>query len=169
MKLLAWIAGLSMFSCVSGPIPIASDAVDPAEIDARWSLHVVTLDPDGDERVTRIWIAVLDGDPILRTGDSRWWANLQRDPTIRIRLSGSDSVFRAEPVTDPGEKRRIDTAFLEKYGLWERALFPQARGETHTHYARLRSPYSDLLARGEGTPSSGTPGEGDASARMPGE
>jgi hypothetical protein len=40
-------------------------------------------------------------------------------------------------VTEPSEKIRIDEAFLEKYGGWERMLFPQDRGETHTNYARL--------------------------------
>jgi hypothetical protein len=73
-----------------------------------------------------------------RTGDSRWWANLQRDPTIRIRLSGTDRIFHAEFVTEPSEKIRIDEVFLEKYGGWERVLFPQDRGKTHTRYARLR-------------------------------
>ena len=134
-----WIACFLMLSCASGPVPVATGPVDLAQIDDRWSLHVVTVDPDGDERVTRIWIDALDGDPVLRTGDSRWWANLQRDPTIRIRLSGKDHVFHAEPVTDPGEKARIDEVFLEKYGTWERVLFPQDRGKTHTHYARLRA------------------------------
>ena len=81
---------------------------------------------------------MLDGDPILRTGESRWWENLQRDPTIRIRLSGTDRVYRAELVTDPSQQVRIDEVFLEKYGLWERVLFSQERGETHTNYARLR-------------------------------
>ena len=32
---------------------------------------------------------------------------------------------------------RIDEAFLEKYGGWERMMFSQERGETHTNYARL--------------------------------
>jgi len=137
MKNCAWIVCLFLLSCASGAVPVATGPVDPAQIDDRWSLHVVTTDPDGDERVTRIWIGVLDGDPILRTGDSRWWANLQRDPTIRIRLSGTDHVFLAEPVTEPSERIRIDEVFLEKYGVWERVLFPQDRGKTHTRYARL--------------------------------
>ncbi|MCP4903600.1 MAG: DUF2255 family protein [bacterium] len=139
MKKLVWLACFLTLSCASGSIPVATGPVDPAVIDDHWSLHVVTEDADGDERVTRIWIGVLDGDPILRTGDSRWWANLQRDPTIRIRLSGTDHVFRAESVTDPNERIQIDEIFLEKYGAWERVLFPQDRGKTHTRYARLHS------------------------------
>ncbi|MDE0887046.1 MAG: DUF2255 family protein [Myxococcota bacterium] len=138
MKTLVGLAFLLTLSCASGSIPVASGPVAPETIDERWSLHVVTVDADGDERVTRIWIAVLDGDPILRTGESRWWENLQRDPTIRIRLSGTDRVYRAELVTDPSQQVRIDEVFLEKYGLWERVLFSQERGETHTNYARLR-------------------------------
>ena len=93
---------------------------------------------DGDDRVTRIWIAFLEGEPVIRTNQSRWWNNLERDPAIRIRLSGRDYLFRSEPVDEAELRRRIDQAFLEKYGGWERMLFPQARGHTHDHYARLR-------------------------------
>jgi len=101
-------------------------------------MHVVTTDPDGEERVTRIWIALEGGDATIRTNESRWWSNLERDPTIRIRLSGIDYPFQAVPVTDVEGRVGVDEAFLEKYGGWERLLFPQDRGETHDNYARLR-------------------------------
>jgi hypothetical protein len=127
---------LTIISCAS--VRVAKESLDASAVDERWSLHVVTFDPDGSERVTRIWIALLDGDPVLRTGNSRWWANLTRDPSIRIRLAGNDYAYRAESSTDPAMMIRIDEAFLSKYGRWERMLFPQERGKTHTHYARLQ-------------------------------
>lgn len=96
----------------------------------------MTVDSDGYERVTRIWIAVVAGSAAIRTADSPWWANLQRDS--RIRLSGKDLPFRVEFVTEPEGKIRIDEVFLEKYGWWERIRFSQERGEMHNNYARLR-------------------------------
>ena len=57
----------------------------------------------------------------------------------RRRLSVKDHEFRAEPVSDPSERARIDDVFLEKHGAWERMWLPQDRGETPTHYARLRA------------------------------
>ena len=138
MKPLLVIASCWMLACAGTPIPLATDAAPQAAVEENWSLHVVTVDADGSDRVTRIWIAFVESDPVIRTNQSRWWSNLERDPTIRIRLSGRDYSFRSEPVNESELKSRIDEAFLEKYGGWERLLFPQARGETHDHYARLR-------------------------------
>ena len=86
----------------------------------------------------RIWLARVDGEGALRTGDSRWWQNLQREPSCRIRVKRVDYPVRAEPVTNRERKVRIDEAFAEKYGWWERVMFRQERGDTHENYARLR-------------------------------
>jgi hypothetical protein len=137
MKHLAWIAFLFVFACASGSIPVAQQPIDWHAADDRWSLHIVTLDPDGDERVTRIWLALVDAEGTLRTGDSRWWENLKRDPTARIRLLEIDYPVQVEFVTEHEQKARIDDAFAEKYGWLERMMFPQDRGETHDNYARL--------------------------------
>lgn len=128
---------LASLACASGSVPVAQQPIDWEAAHERWSLHIVTLDPDGGERVTRIWLAAVDGAGALRTGDSRWWQNLQRDPNCRIRLLDVDYPARVEPVTEQEEKARIDDAFAEKYGWLERLMFPQERGETHEHYARV--------------------------------
>ena len=133
----ATIVIVSTLACVGGTVPVAQAPINWQEADDRWSLHIVTVDPDGDERVTRIWLAIVDGEGTLRTGDSRWWQNLERDANCRIRLLGNDYPVRAEFVTEHEEKVRIDDAFLEKYGWLERIMFRQERGETHESYARL--------------------------------
>jgi len=138
MKHFIWTLCLLSMACAQGAVPIASGSLDGAEIDDGWSHLVVTVDPDGEDRVTRIWLASVDGEVALRTGDSRWWANLQRDPEIRIRVSGSDHPYRAEFPRTHEERVRIDEAFLEKYGGWERMMFSDERGETHENYAWLR-------------------------------
>lgn len=131
------IVGVLGLACASA-VPIAQQPIDWRAADDRWSLHIVTLDPDGGERVTRIWLAALDGRGALRTGNSRWWQNLERDASSRIRLLGIDYPVRIEVVTEHEERARIDDAFVEKYGWLERTLFRQERGETHQNYARLR-------------------------------
>lgn len=118
-------------------VPVATGPLDWADADQSWSILVVTNDEDGSERVTRIWMAVLDGEGVLRTNDSRWWANLNRDPKIRVRHADTDHPFAVEIVTALSEKVRIDEVFLEKFGGWERVMFSQPRGETHENYARL--------------------------------
>ena len=138
MRGVASIQVLAALGCASGPPPVAQQPIDWQVANENWSLHIVTLDPDGDERVTRIWLAVVDGDGTLRTGDSRWWENLKRDPNCRIRLEGTDYPVHAELVTAHEQKARIDDAFALKYGWLERMMFRQDRGETHDNYARLR-------------------------------
>jgi hypothetical protein len=137
------LVALMNFGCTT--VPVSNGMPPSAEVDDRWSLQVVTIDEDGSDRVTRIWIATMDGEPVLRTGESRWWNNLQRDASIRIRLSGTDYPYRAESMERFEDKVRIDEIFLEKYGGWERALFSQERGKTHSNYARLRNEHQRTL------------------------
>lgn len=134
-RFLVCILLLAPLACAS--TPVSTSPLDWAEADERWSIHVVTVDPSGNDRVTRIWMAVEGGDGVLRTNDTRWWANLQREPSIRVRHGGADHVFAVKLVTEQSEKIRIDEVFLEKFGGWERMMFPQERGETHENYARL--------------------------------
>jgi len=115
------------------------DPIDWQAADEHWSVHVVTLDPDGDERVTRIWLALLDDEAVIRTNGSRWWENIQREAKCHIRLDDVDYEVAAVAVDGAEERVRIDDAFLEKYGWLERLLFPQERGRTHDNYARLRA------------------------------
>ena len=137
MKSVASIFLIVGLGCASGPVPVAQEPIDWQAATDRWSLQIVTLDPDDDKRVTRIWLANVDSEASLRTGDSRWWHNLVRDPNCRIRLSGIDYPVRVEFVTEHEEKARIDDAFGEKYGWLERVMFRKERGETHENYARL--------------------------------
>jgi hypothetical protein len=139
MRCFASMLFAAALACASGTVPLVPGPIDWRAADDRWSLHIVTEDPDGDERATRIWLATVDGEGALRTGDSRWWQNLQRDPNCRIRLLGTDHPVRAEVVTEHEARARIDDAFVEKYGWLENILFRQERGETHENYARLRS------------------------------
>jgi len=136
MQKLALALSLLLFAACSSPAP-STTGIDWNRADEHWSVHVVTLDEDGDERVTRVWLAVEGSDGTIRTGDSRWWGNLLRDPACRLRIDGVDYPLRAQPVSEAADKIRIDEAFAAKYGWYESLMFPQERGETHENYARL--------------------------------
>ncbi len=133
---------ISFLLCVSLAVgcaapPRATAPIDWADADERWSILVVTKDADGDDRVTRIWMALESGQGVFRTNGSRWWANLQREPVLRVRHGGVEHVFAVEFVDAAADRVAIDEVFLEKFGGWERMLFPQPRGETHENYGRL--------------------------------
>ena len=98
-------AFLFAVGCASSPI--AEGPLSEADFE-RWSVHVLTWDVDGDRRKTRVWIAAVGGAPYLRTGQTRWWQNIERGSKTRI-LSG-DHVYPVsiEAVTDPSLRAKID-------------------------------------------------------------
>jgi len=97
----------------------------------------VTLDADGDERVTRVWIALYQGTGAIRTNHTRWLANLERDPDLRLRVDGVDYPLRVEFVDDAAATEAIDREFLEKYGWQERLLMGEQGREAHAFFLRL--------------------------------
>lgn len=129
MLLPLLLAACTSLSPAPGPI-------DWAEVD-DWSVHVVTRDSDGDLRVARIWLVVVDGQAAIRTQDSRWFANIQRGSDCWIRRSGGDHPVNVELVSEMSERKRIDAAFLEKYGWQESVIIEDDRAETDNPYMRL--------------------------------
>ena len=81
------------------------------------TVHVVTTDEDGDVRVTKIWVMVLDGVGYIRTSRRTTWGdNVKRDPDIALRVEDIDYPLRATFIVDEAERARIVAGFEEKYG-----------------------------------------------------
>jgi len=89
---------------------------------AEEEVQVATHDADGELRNTTIWLAVVDGQGYLRTGDTRWRANLEREPDTVFRSAGQEYAMRAQHVTDPELIARINAVFREKYGFSDRFI-----------------------------------------------
>jgi hypothetical protein len=85
-------------------------------------IEVLTHDADGELRETKVWLAVVDGHGYVRTGDTRWRANLDREPDTVIRIAGREYPLRAEHVTDAELIKRINETFRAKYGFSDRFL-----------------------------------------------
>jgi len=114
---LVWLA------CASAPPPMVAEGNPNWDMLAdEGTIQVVTRDADGDERVTTIWLAVLDGQGFIRTGSSRWFANLERDPKLRLRAAGAEYALASEMVRDADLSARIDAAFSAKYGFSDRVI-----------------------------------------------
>jgi hypothetical protein len=105
-------------------------------------IEVVTRDADGDLRETKVWFVLVDGASYLRTNDTRWLANLRRDPNLVLRIEGGEYEARAEEI--PGDEivEKVDRASLEKYGWQERMIHP----------FRMSKPVILLLSPREGGP-----------------
>jgi hypothetical protein len=108
----------ALAACASTPPPLGDAPIDWASVGAERVPVIVTMDPDGDERVTKLWLVVVDGEGIISTGNSRWFRNIERDPNVEFRIGGHAYPLRAELITDESLRQRAKEAFREKYG-WE--------------------------------------------------
>jgi hypothetical protein len=114
-------------------ISLASAAAIAAEPD--WEkvkdvgrIQIVTHDEDGDARETTIWLAVVDGQGFVRTSNTRWFANLQRNPSdVVLRIEGVEYPLRAEFIENDKLRERVTAAFHAKYG-WVDSMVHLTRG-----------------------------------------
>jgi hypothetical protein len=83
-------------------------------------VEVLTHDPDGSPRETKVWIVLVEGEAYLRTGGTRWGDNLVRDPQAVLRAGGTEQAVLAERVADPARIDAVVAAFRAKYGFSDR-------------------------------------------------
>ena len=76
---------------------------------------ITTMDADGSMRLTQVWIAALDNTLYLRTGASRWLANLQRGSALVLRAEERSYPCSATRVHDPDTQHAVHAAFHTKY------------------------------------------------------
>jgi hypothetical protein len=112
--------------------------VDWSALDDAWSIQLVTRDEEGGARVTRAWVAVMDGTAVMRTGDTRWLHDIQRDSAVCLLVDGKSHPMRAEVVADETESGEMEAVMVEKYGWedrWLMALRPHSGSDS---FLRLR-------------------------------
>jgi len=81
-------------------------------------IWVVTTDPEARPRTTRLWLVVLDGFRYLRTSDTPWSHDIERDPSfLLLARSVSYPVTATRVPYGTDEHARAVEAFGEKYGL----------------------------------------------------
>jgi hypothetical protein len=116
--------------CVLGvSAPSAADYPDWQALSDERVIELATDDEDGDARETKVWFVLLDGEPHLRTSESRWLSNLRRDPELVLHIEGREYEARAEEVTSEEITLRFEAAAAEKYGWQDRFIHLFRRGE----------------------------------------
>jgi hypothetical protein len=115
-SLAAVVLAAALLACASTPPPETGAPIDWAAVADVDVPQIVTLDADGDVRETSLWLVVVDGTGFLRTSDTRWFANLERDPKLVLRIDGAAYPLQAKLEMDSTVRRRVNQAFREKYG-----------------------------------------------------
>jgi len=100
------------------------DAVDWTRYAEEGTIKVITANQDGSPRETKIWLAVVDGQGYIRTGNTRWGGNIERNPEVTLLIGEAELPLRVEFVTDESQRDAVKAAFREKYGFSDRILNP---------------------------------------------
>ena len=98
----------------------AAEAPDWESLREVQTVEVVTADEDGASRETTVWLVVVDGAGIVRTGGTSWGENVVRKPELVLRAGEASYELRVEFVEDDALRQRITDAFREKYGFSDR-------------------------------------------------
>jgi hypothetical protein len=122
LLVLVGFVGLFVGCDSSLPPPEATGPVDWARVADEQVPRIVTRDPDGTLRVTKLGLVVVDGGGYIRTRGTRWLANIERDPDVVLWIGAAAHPLRAEQVSDPALATRILDAFSEKYGFLARVV-----------------------------------------------
>ena len=104
------------------------------------TITAITTDDGGSARETTIWIVVVVGDAFIRTGNTRWGANVERQPDIALRIADEEIPVRVHFITDDAMRGRVIEAFRAKYGLMDLLISPFRGG---------RPKIMNLAGRGE--------------------
>ena len=122
MKRIAlWVCGSILGLILSFAVlqTLASERVEVVEL--------FTVDEDGAEVVTRLWIVDHEGRPFLRVAasGSGWYARLQAQPDIHVRRDDQVLAYRAVP--DQAKSEIVNRLMRDKY-TWGDAFFATVFG-----------------------------------------
>ncbi len=109
------------FACLWAALA-AAEAPDWESLREVQTVLVVTADEDGESRETKVWIVVVDGVGIVRTGNTSWGENVARKPELVLKVGEAAYPLQVEFVEDDATRQRITDAFREKYGFSDRMV-----------------------------------------------
>ena len=101
-------------------------AIDEGEV-----VVLTTLDAEGKDHLTQLWIVDLEGDSYLRssTPENAWLERLRDRPDAVLARGEEERAVIATPVSDTKLLGRVNRAMAEKYGASDRlysALFDRS-------------------------------------------
>lgn len=116
---LALLVGLAF---ASGVGDARAEEIDWTPFAEEWGVEILTVDPDGEPRETSVWVVVVGEAAYVRTNDSRWLANIRRDPLVGMRIRDREYPLRADEDVDRETGELVEEAFKAKYGWMQRVM-----------------------------------------------
>ena len=118
-KWIRWPIAIALMCGFSAASMATSDPSEWQPFAEQDVIQIITEDPDGDLRETKIWIVVLDGTGYIRTNNSRWLANIRRGSPVSIRSDEWESRVTAVEIDNAEVGAQVESAFKAKYGLMQ--------------------------------------------------
>lgn len=83
---------------------------------------LTTVDAEGVDHQTSLWIVEDEGRQWLRAGNSEsgWYQRLRANPEVRLERGGKVGTYRAFP--DPTRTQRINFLMARDYGVADRLI-----------------------------------------------
>jgi hypothetical protein len=128
------LVAILALALLQGASPAANDEgnalpdLDWNEIANRKVVELITSDPETGEYVAKVWFVVIDGAAYLRTGPTRWLANLRRQHDAVVRVEQQSYGVRAEEIADPAVAKRVEAELKEAYGRLHRMRRNKVQG-----------------------------------------
>ncbi|MFI5317546.1 MAG: DUF2255 family protein [Myxococcota bacterium] len=120
-RLAALLGGLLLLSG-SGARALERSPTDWSSLADVQEIQVLSENADGTPHETTVWLAVVDQEGFIRTGNTSWYPNLERKPEIAVRIAGKEYAVRAVPIEDEALRERVFAAFRAKYGWSDRMV-----------------------------------------------
>jgi hypothetical protein len=105
---------------LAGALAVA--AASPAR--GAWSefkdeqeVFAVVHGEDGKPREVKIWLVVQGDQAYIRTRNTSWKPDLERDTKAALKIQGKEHPIRVIPVKDPEVYNRVNEAYTAKYGV----------------------------------------------------
>ncbi len=107
---------------VVSQVQLSGKIFPPSNSEPNWQMltkeevpSIVTTDANGDKRITQLWIISMDNTAYLRTGNTKWFANLERVPELELRIGGVMYPCRTSVVSDDAKVQEAHETFYAKY------------------------------------------------------
>jgi hypothetical protein len=116
-KALAALVVVLALASAAGAAPIDWNHFADAQ-----TIEILTTDEDGDQRLTTVWIVVVDHAAYIRTAGTTWGDNVERNGTLKLQGLHNSKQLRVERVLSAAEVERVVAAFREKYGTTDAVM-----------------------------------------------
>ena len=119
---MRWLL-VSLLFVTSPGLASGDPPAPPEDLASAKVIRGLTQDEDGDERNTKIWVAVVSSEPYIRMANTRWYKNLERGSSLTAVMDEKQYPATAVRVQDTKLIEQMHAnKFRQKYDFQDRLV-----------------------------------------------